>query len=152
MGTRGRAVCDLTDARGKPLPWAADIAAYSHAVVATLRPVCMVLHGSVARGDYTQASDVDIVVIGGNLADAFLDRLGQLIDLNATHARIEALGYTQAEFEQMLAECHLTALEAMEFGMALYGKRYFARLRRIFANMKARGLRRTHTSWHIALS
>ena len=151
MGASRGGLRDITDARGKPIPCSEDLGWYTQALVKTLRPACVILHGSLARGDYTQASDADIVVVGGALPSRFLDRLSLLIEVNTTPTRIEALGYSQSEFETMLAECHLTALEAMENGIPLYGETYFAHLRRTFDNMKSRGLQRDHTAWHIAL-
>lgn len=152
MGKSDRQLCVLTDARGRPIPQSADIVTFAHTAIRKLEPACIILHGSMARGDYTQASDVDLVVIGGRLPERFLDRLGLLIEMNTTRARIETVAYSCEEFEKMLGECHLTALEAMEFGIPLYGRRYFAQLRRLFNNMKTRGLQRGHTSWHIALT
>ena len=44
--------------------WAEE---YSRSVVAAYRPDCVILFGSVARGTQTQDSDIDILVIGGDL-------------------------------------------------------------------------------------
>jgi predicted nucleotidyltransferase len=55
---------------------------------------CIILHGSVARGTHTLKSDVDIIVVGGNLADNFFTRLYELSELRDGKTPFEIVGYT----------------------------------------------------------
>ena len=120
---------------------------YTRRLVAISRPRCVILHGSVARDQDTFNSDVDLIVVSEALPNDFPSRLDVLSAFNHSHVPIESLGYTPREFEQMLTQRHVTALDAMEFGVPLYGKRYFNRLRKEFETMKAHGLRRTDCTW-----
>jgi len=116
-------------------------------VVEAYHPACIILYGSVARDADTLDSDVDLIVIGGDLPSDPFDRLGALMRLNGTIVPIEPLGYSEAEFERMLARLHVTALEALEFGIPLYGESYFVRLKEQFERLKAQGLHRTSNAW-----
>ncbi len=119
-------------------------------VVEAYHPTCIILYGSVAQDKDTLDSDVDLIIIGGHLPDKPFERVRQLIGLNNTIVPIEPLSYTEAEFEQMLAERHVTALEALEFGVPLYGKEYFQRLQDQLGQLKAQGLHRTPNTWTMA--
>lgn len=101
----------------------------------------------MAQNRDTLDSDVDLIIIGGDLPDKPFERVRRLIDLNDTIVPIEPLSYTEAEFEQMLAERHVTVLEALEFGVPLYGEEYFQRLQEQFGQLKAQGLHRTSNTW-----
>jgi len=125
---------------------------YCHLLVKAVAPVCIILHGSVARGTFTPRSDVDVLVIGGDLPPHFLERIQVLMQLNDTHAPIEPLGYTTDEFADMLKNRHVTALDALYFGVPLYGSTYFRGLRRIFDQMVMQGLRRTKCTWTMSES
>lgn len=61
--------------------------------------VTVVLYGSVVRGDFNQASDIDVLVISDNLPKRFLDRLDVLLE--KAKAGIEPKGYTKEEFEKL---------------------------------------------------
>lgn len=80
---------------------------YTERAVEILRPVCVILYGSVAQDTDVLDSDVDIIVIGDELPDDILDRLGQLRSVYRTWVPIEPLGYTSSEFERMLENRHL---------------------------------------------
>lgn len=95
---------------------------------------------------------MDILVIGGDLPHHFLERIRVLLQLNDTHAPIEPLGYTTNEFVDMLRKRHVTALDALCFGVPLYGNAYFRELREMFDQMVAQGLRRTNCTWTMSES
>jgi UTP:GlnB (protein PII) uridylyltransferase len=126
-----------------------EIENYCHKVVQEIEPDCIILHGSVAKGTYTVASDIDLLIIGGDLPEQFLERIYFLLSLNDSGAPIEPLAYTVEEFIQMLEAKHLTALEALSFGLPLYGAELFQRWAGIVAAWRARGLKRTTCSWVI---
>jgi hypothetical protein len=118
--------------------------------VEAYHPACVILYGSVAQDTDMPDSDVDLVVIGGDLPGDPFERVKQLLRLNDTIVPIEPLSYTVAEFEQMLAGLHVTALEALEFGVPLHGEQYFRQLRERFEQLKAQGLHRTAYTWTMA--
>jgi predicted nucleotidyltransferase len=56
------------------------------------------LHGSFARGDFHEGSDIDLIIVG-EFEGKMPQRIGRILDL--TSLPIEPLVYTEAEFEQM---------------------------------------------------
>lgn len=134
-------------ALGLPIPFASALAGYTATVVNRLQPECVILYGSLARGTYTNQSDIDLVVIAQLLPDYFLDRLDLLQRLNQGLGPIEALGYTRTEFEEMLQRGHVTALDAVADGVPLHGEGYFRQLKAMFEDMVRRGLHRTTCTW-----
>lgn len=62
-------------------------------------PLSGVVFGSVSRGDFNDASDIDIVVIAEKLPTHPLRRLDVL--LNPWVPGIDPKGYTPSEFEQL---------------------------------------------------
>jgi len=110
---------------------------------------CIILHGSVARGNYTPHSDVDIVVIGDKLADNFFTRLFELNKLRDGKTPFEIVGYTLAEWESMMSRFHLTTLEALQWGIPLHGEALFAQWQKRFEYWKSLGLSRGNVSWFV---
>jgi predicted nucleotidyltransferase len=118
----------------------------------TVQPACIILFGSVARGVDTVTSDLDFVVIGGQLPQRMFDRLDVLAKLKRDiRSSIDAFPYTEAEFEQMLDHTNLLALESMHEGRPLHGEVYFNRLRAKFDTLARRGLRRVKYGWDTRL-
>jgi hypothetical protein len=126
-----------------------EILDYCERVVTTFHPDCIILHGSLPRGKFTPASDIDLVVIGGDLPENFLRRLFELNRLRDGKTPLEVVGYTLAEWEQMMANYHLTSLEALHWGVPLVGQDLFQQWRATLDKSKAKGLRRDSKSWII---
>ena len=124
-----------------------EIASYCQRVVEAIQPDCIILHGSVARGNAHQHSDVDIIVIGGEMPEKFFKRLYVLNRLRSGGAPIEVIGYSRQEWERMMDALHLTALEALEWGAPLYGEALFKQWRNQLDDLKRRGLKRGEGSW-----
>lgn len=57
------------------------------------------LHGSYARGDFNEGSDIDLVIVG-NFEEKFKDRIIKIIGM--TDLPIEPLCYTENEFNKMI--------------------------------------------------
>lgn len=68
--------------------------------LATTRPATVIVFGSYARGDATEASDLDLVVIEPEL----LDKAGEYLRLKAAVGRIgvgvDLLLYAQPDFQR----------------------------------------------------
>ncbi len=123
------------------------IQAYCQRVVAVFQPDCVIVHGSVARGDYTPYSDVDIIVVGGKLPSNFFQRMFELNRMRDGQTPIEAVAYSRDEWENMRRQFHLTVLETMEWGIPLHGEALFAVWKAEFERWKKMGLRRKDTGW-----
>lgn len=126
--------------------WAEE---YARLVAGAYKPDCIILFGSVARGTQVRHSDIDIVVIGGDLPASPHERFRQLMRLRPRFAPIQVQSFTRAEWERMLTDKHVTALEALHDGFPLHGKRLFRQWRREFDRWLALGLQRTESSWKV---
>lgn len=126
--------------------WARE---YARSVALAYDPDCIILFGSTARDQHTPDSDIDILVIGGRLPDAHRERFRQLIRLRPRFAPLQVQTFTRPEWEHMLAEKHVTVLEALRDGIPLHGEALFARWRQAFETWLSLGLRRTRCTWVI---
>jgi predicted nucleotidyltransferase len=113
------------------------------------RPACAILHGSFARGDWDEYSDLDLVVIGGSLPTVRDERLAAIAAIKQFGVPISVFWYTAEDWERGLRRAHVTPCEAMEFGFPIHGKEFFRKMRRIFLAMKREGLERTEVSWRL---
>ena len=115
-----------------------------------LQPTCIILFGSTATGLDRLESDLDVVIIGGHLPARQFDRLDLLGHLAlGISVSIDAFAYTEEEFERMLDQFHVTALDALYQGRPLYGEEYFARLHQKLEQLLAQGLRRSAIAWTV---
>ncbi len=122
---------------------------YCTEVIKRFKPACIILYGSRAKGTFTGASDIDIIVISNNFEQDFLSRIKDLIDANTSSFPIEPLGYTEAEFETMFVSFRLTALDAIREGIPLFGEDYFNILKNKINELEKIGLYKGKDSWHI---
>ncbi|MBI3764415.1 MAG: nucleotidyltransferase domain-containing protein [Chloroflexi bacterium] len=107
------------------------------------------MFGSMAKNTDRIESDVDIVIVGGDLPDNLSQRLRLVGELKfGIPVSIDAFPYTEAEFERMLDNLHVTALDCLYEGVPLHGKEYFDRLLPKFEAYVARGLRRDKIAWY----
>lgn len=121
---------------------------YARRLAEALMPTCVILFGSVARGTDSERSDLDLVVIGGDLPQDIFDRMGCVNKVTrGIRTPADIFPYTEAEFERMLDNLHVTALDCMYEGIPLHGQEYFDRLRPKFDEYVARGLRRAKAAW-----
>ncbi len=122
---------------------------YAQAVAATYQPDCIILFGSVARSTHTPHSDIDVIVIGGDLPSSARERFLRLIRLRPRFAPIQVQSFTRAEWDRMLAAKHVTVLEALKDGQPLHGRALFRQWRREFEHWQSLGLQRNEASWHV---
>ena len=125
---------------------------YCTEVEKRFNPICIILYGSRAKGTFTNASDIDIIVISNNFEQDFLSRIKDLIDANISSFPIEPLGYTQSEFEIMLGSYRITALDAISEGIPLFGAEYFNSLKDKLNELEKIGLYKGKNSWHIPVA
>jgi predicted nucleotidyltransferase len=122
---------------------------FTQSVIENVQPACIILFGSSAKGMDQVGSDLDLVIVGGKLPRSMLERLRHIGRLKwDLPVSIDAFPYTEAEFEQMLDNLHVTALDCMYEGVPLYGQNYFERLRPKFNAYVARGLRKGKAAWY----
>ncbi|AEA12352.1 DNA polymerase, beta domain protein region [Thermoproteus uzoniensis 768-20] len=83
----------------------------------------VVLFGSRARGDYTESSDYDVLVVADDLPADPREAYGVLFDLE--HPAVQPLGVRSDRFLEMLRRGNVLLLEALEDGVVLYADRSF---------------------------
>ena len=82
-------------------------------------PQRIVLHGSLARGDWNRASDIDLIIVKDtNLP--FTKRISEVIGLCDTTMNVEPLIYTPEELAIMLAAGNKFLENALTQGKVLY--------------------------------
>lgn len=92
---------------------------YCQEVATKLNPQVIILFGSFATGDISEASDIDIIVIA-DFQVSFLDRIKLLLDLNRFALPIEPIGYTAKEFNQMKQAGNPFIANVIDTGKILY--------------------------------
>ena len=76
--------------------------------------------GSVARGDFNDASDIDVIIIAENLPTDPLKRSGVLYE--NVPPLIEPKAYTKDEFRKLLSKRNPIALATLSEGVVLIDK------------------------------
>ncbi len=113
-----------------------------------LKPRTILLYGSLARGDFHQGSDADILVVSDNIPHSPLDRWKLLDTLTPASLPAEVLAYTSKEFEAMIEERHPTALSVLEEGRVLNDNGFYKEAQRKYQRVRKRtGLKRTERGW-----
>ena len=82
----------------------------------------VIIFGSFARGDYHKGSDLDLIIVG-EFKERFIDRIGKIMELNDTNLEIDAMVYTEEEFQKMIQERRPFIEQALEEGIVVYEKR-----------------------------
>lgn len=101
---------------------------YKQILVQEIKPDLIMLFGSLARMDFNEGSDVDLLVVA-DFEEAFLDRIKRLLELNEeVKLPLESVGYTLEEFLEMLRKGNRFALEVMDKGKILYKSERMSRI------------------------
>ena len=82
------------------------------------------LHGSAACGELTEASDLDLIVMG-DFPERMPERIGRVLEHAPRGLPIEPLCYTPDEVRQMLAEGSPFLTRALATGVELGGDKEF---------------------------
>ena len=78
----------------------------------------IILFGSSAKREFNYRSDLDLLIVTNSLKENFFERLYQMQVINP--GGIDFFIYTMSEFEYMVENFHLIALEALSDGMIIY--------------------------------
>jgi predicted nucleotidyltransferase len=84
-------------------------------------PEQIILFGSIARGDYHEFSDIDLLIVK-NTDTRFIDRIGEVYELLQTRMPVEPLVYTEDELNTMLNNKNGFIENVMKEGVTLYGQ------------------------------
>lgn len=98
----------------------------------------IVLFGSMARGDWSQGSDYDLLLgLRGEDGQRWIDRLAEFS--REVEGNVEVFPYSRPEWQRMFEEFHLLLLEALEHGVVLWDRGGFAEMRTAFRQWRASG-------------
>ncbi len=106
------------------------------------RQLAHVVHEAVAEA-------ARFIVIGGDLPASHRERFRLLMNLRPRLAPLQVQSFTLAEWDAMMKKKHLSVLEALTDGKALYGQQLFNRWRRQLRSWQTQGLHRTRFAWVI---
>lgn len=100
---------------------------------------CIVLYGSMARGDWSANSDYDVLIgLHGEPDERFIDRLVPFGRLSRD-GRVEALPYHLRELERMFCHFNLVVLAALRDGVVLHDDGTWTNYQRRYAHLLESG-------------
>jgi predicted nucleotidyltransferase len=91
-------------------------------IISKYAPQKIVLFGSYARGEAHEGSDIDLMLIK-ETSKRFVDRIGDVLELNNTLMTLEPLVYSPLEFETMKKQKRDFILTIEEEGIEIYDDR-----------------------------
>jgi predicted nucleotidyltransferase len=77
------------------------------------------LHGSFARGDFHQESDLDLIIIK-ETSKKFLDRIEEVLQYVPCGIAVQPMVYTPREMDTMMAEKNVFLEQAFSEGLLVY--------------------------------
>ena len=102
----------------------------------------VILFGSRAKGTFHKYSDYDIVIIA-DFQEEYRER-GRWIRHVAPFVSMDLFCYTPTEFEQLFENYHLTVMDALSYGLILFGADYILPYLTRYKKLVDQGLRRTN--------
>lgn len=99
----------------------AQIERLKRRIVKDYNPEKIILFGSLAKGDYHELSDIDMIVIKKTMK-RFLERIEDVLLLNDTEMHLECFVYTPEEFSTMIEEENPFIEEVLKSGVVIYEK------------------------------
>ncbi len=110
----------------------------------------IVLFGSRARGDWSPASDYDLLLgLAGEDGLRLLDRIPRFSPQEPLD--VDVFPYSRSEWQRMLRDYHPLLLEALENGMVLWDRGAFAAMRERFRRWRHEGrVRPWREGWKIS--
>lgn len=108
--------------------------------------IAVILFGSRARKDHKPWSDYDLLIIA-DFESPYLERISEVLEvLKDIRLPIEPHPYTLEEAINMLKRGNPTIYDALDEGIVLYETDKFQQLKKLFIELKRRGMKRTAIS------
>jgi len=116
-----------------------------------LRPLALILFGSLARGDYHQHSDADFCLVLAETPRFPFEGYERVVACDPSGV-VQPLVYGPDQFRQMVRQANGLTLEVLADGLFLAGDEAFRReIERMAARTRQQlGIKRTPTGWFIA--
>ncbi|MCS6845186.1 MAG: nucleotidyltransferase domain-containing protein [Caldilineales bacterium] len=99
-----------------------EVEAQLSRLVEMLKPYAaqrIILHGSLARGDWNRASDIDLIIVK-ETTTPFKERIREVLELCSLPMAVEPLVYTPQELASLLAAGNSFLEKALAEGRVLY--------------------------------
>jgi len=115
-----------------------------------LRPLALILFGSLARGDYHQRSDADFCIVLAESPRSPFEGYDRVVACDPSGV-VQPVVYGPDQFRQMVRQANGLALEVMADGLFLTGDGAFRQeIEQLAAHIRQRlGIERTPTGWRI---
>lgn len=94
----------------------------AESIVAGYRPERVILFGSLARGDVSDVSDADLLIIKPSVQGRLLDRIGEVLQFCSGRIHVEPLVYSEEELDRMVADGNPLITQALTEGLVLYDR------------------------------
>ena len=116
-----------------------------------LRPLALILFGSLAKGDYHQRSDADFCIVLTQAPRSMFEGYDRVVICDPSGV-VQPVVYGPDQFRQMIRQANGLALEIMADGLFLAGDEAFLQEIEDLAARSRRqlGIERTPTGWRIA--
>jgi hypothetical protein len=116
-----------------------------------LRPLALILFGSLAKGDYHQHSDADFCIVLAQAPRSMFEGYDRVVACDPSGV-VQPVVYGPDQFRQMIRQANGLALEVMADGLFLAGDETFRQEIEELATRSRRqlGIERTPTGWRIA--
>jgi predicted nucleotidyltransferase len=108
--------------------------------------ICVFLFGSQARGDASLHSDIDLIVVG-EFREKFIHRGMEFYEALNLEYPIDVFCYTPEEFQDLFFRGVISALDAIDEGICLFGNDFFQKYRKKLAKLKKLGLKKDPPVW-----
>jgi len=99
-------------------PHTIDIIEFWKQIVENEKPLAIILFGSLAKREYTQYSDADILLIFENLPEDIRERFLKIYKYSK--GIVQPRSYTFEEIKKVIEEGNTFIIEALEDGWILY--------------------------------
>jgi len=130
-------VSNNVEAKIRNTPWGNDLYRYLHELLAIIKPKCVVLFGSTARGDWDAYSDIDVLIVSDDLPDDFFKSLAILY--KPRRGRVQPFGYTTTKVEEMIVNRNSFIINAIKGAIPIIGEEYYNKLRTLLKSISREG-------------
>ncbi len=77
-----------------------EVARLAHNILKVVKPRKLILFGSFARGDFSDASDADFIIVA-DFKEPFFRRAAKILELADGTLGVDVLAYTPGEFKRL---------------------------------------------------
>ena len=131
--------------------YTAEVGRFVEQAARTLRPLALILFGSLARGDFHQHSDADVCLVLAAAPGSFFEGYDRAVACDPSGV-VQPLVYGADQFRQMVRQANGLTLEVLADGLFLAGEERFRQEIEVLAAQVSQrlGIERTPTGWRIA--